>query len=64
MSYEIVAYETPYVWVPKNISVHGTKNDAVNIADSLTSTNYEVYVRDSDGNSVYSYVNGLNNKED
>lgn len=64
MSYKIVAYETPYVQTPKNIYVIGTESDAKRIAGSLTNTNYEVYAKDSDGNTIYSYVNGLNNKED
>ena len=56
MSFELTAYETPYVEIPKKTTVIGTLDDAKQVAEGLLTRNHEVYVRDSSGKVVASYT--------
>ena len=62
MSYTIVAYETPYVESPEIVTVIGTIFDAKRVASTMANTNYEVYAKDSYDNTIYSHVDGMDDK--
>lgn len=48
MTFEVVAYETPYIQNPTRTKVIGTFEDAQKVAASLSRTNYEVYISGGD----------------